>query len=304
MTAADILITNARILTMDGARPRAEALAITGNRITRVGSRDDVAGLKAKHTRVIDAQMKTVMPGIIEGHVHLFGGSVELDTLMLNGIMGFDAIVGISFSIPQDAPQGRRSAGHGHHPRGLRRAHHPAAAGPHRRRHPLHRRLLRPSHHVGQYQGAGGSRHHARPRPAGGQRDRARRQWHRHRRTARARRLHAGAGADPHRRARMAGHDDRREPQPAGDRSPARHRHRLLQAGHRLCRLARHHLHAQHGRQLVSAGTAAGDAGSRRAQRAGGDPLPPEELLRAVARRRGGRHARERTTATCCTATA
>ena len=35
MTAADILITNARILTMDGARPRAEALAITGNRITR-----------------------------------------------------------------------------------------------------------------------------------------------------------------------------------------------------------------------------------------------------------------------------
>ncbi|MGA7267254.1 MAG: amidohydrolase family protein, partial [Aestuariivirga sp.] len=92
MTAADILITNARILTMDGARPRAEALAITGNRITRIGSRDDVAGLKAKHTRVIDAQMKTVMPGIIEGHVHLFGGSVELDTLMLNGIMGFDAI--------------------------------------------------------------------------------------------------------------------------------------------------------------------------------------------------------------------
>ncbi|MCX7345293.1 MAG: amidohydrolase [Alphaproteobacteria bacterium] len=92
MTAADILITNARILTMDGARPRAEALAITGNRITRIGSRDDIAGLKAKHTRVIDAQMKTVMPGIIEGHVHLFGGSVELDTLMLNGIMGFDAI--------------------------------------------------------------------------------------------------------------------------------------------------------------------------------------------------------------------
>jgi predicted amidohydrolase YtcJ len=92
MTAADILITNARVLTMDKTRPRAEAVAIAGNRILAVGSRDDVAGLKARHTRVIDAQMKTVMPGIIEGHVHLFGGSVELDTLMLNGIMGFDAI--------------------------------------------------------------------------------------------------------------------------------------------------------------------------------------------------------------------
>jgi predicted amidohydrolase YtcJ len=92
MTAADILITNARVLTMDPARPRAEALAIQGNRIIRVGSEDDVAGLKAKHTRVIDAGMKTVIPGIIEGHVHLFGGSVELDTLMLNGLTGFDAI--------------------------------------------------------------------------------------------------------------------------------------------------------------------------------------------------------------------
>lgn len=92
MTAADILITNARVLTMDPARPRAGALAIQGNRIIRVGSKDDVAGLKAKHTRVIDAGMKTVIPGIIEGHVHLFGGSVELDTLMLNGMTGFDAI--------------------------------------------------------------------------------------------------------------------------------------------------------------------------------------------------------------------
>ena len=92
MTAADILITNARILTLDPAAPRAEALAVARNRIIRVGTKDDVAGLKAKHTRVIDAGMKTVMPGIIEGHVHLFGGAVELETLMLNGMYGFDAI--------------------------------------------------------------------------------------------------------------------------------------------------------------------------------------------------------------------
>jgi predicted amidohydrolase YtcJ len=92
MTSADIIITNAKVLTIDGAKPRASALAIAGNRILRVGSADDVSGLKAKHTRMIDAQMKTVMPGIIEGHVHLFGGSVELDTLMLNGINGFEAI--------------------------------------------------------------------------------------------------------------------------------------------------------------------------------------------------------------------
>lgn len=107
MTAADILITNARVLTMDPARPRAEALAIQGNRIIRIGSRSDVEALKAKHTRVIDAQMKTVMPGIIEGHVHLFGGAVELDTLMLNGIYGFapvaDAVARYRKERPGDA---------------------------------------------------------------------------------------------------------------------------------------------------------------------------------------------------------
>lgn len=92
MTAADILITNARVLTIDSARPRAEAVAITGNRIAAVGSASDLAGMKARHTRVIDARQKTVMPGIIEGHVHLFGGGVELDTLMLNGLSGFEAI--------------------------------------------------------------------------------------------------------------------------------------------------------------------------------------------------------------------
>ncbi len=94
MPSADILITNARILTMDRARPRAGALAIAANRIIAVGEAGDLGGFKAKHTRVIDAAGKTVMPGIVEGHVHLFIGAVENETLMLNGLSGFAAISG------------------------------------------------------------------------------------------------------------------------------------------------------------------------------------------------------------------
>lgn len=92
MTSADIIIINARVLTMNEAAPRAEALAIAGNRIVAVGHKTDILALKARHTRLIDAGMHTVMPGIVEGHVHLFGGSVELDSLMLNSINGFDRI--------------------------------------------------------------------------------------------------------------------------------------------------------------------------------------------------------------------
>lgn len=90
MTAADLIITNARILTIDPARPSAQAMAITGNKIMALGGNADILARRAKHTRVIDAQMNTVMPGIVESHLHLFVGSVELASLMVNQINGFD----------------------------------------------------------------------------------------------------------------------------------------------------------------------------------------------------------------------
>ena len=92
MNSADIIIINARVLTMNGQARRAEAMAITGNRIAMVGNKADCLALKANHTRMIDAGMKTVMPGIVESHVHLFGGAVELDTLMVNNIKSLQAL--------------------------------------------------------------------------------------------------------------------------------------------------------------------------------------------------------------------
>lgn len=92
MPSADLIITNARLLTMNRAAMRAESLAIAGNRILAVGSNADVKALKGSHTRVIDAQMNTVMPGIVESHIHLFGGAVELDSLMINNLKGLSAV--------------------------------------------------------------------------------------------------------------------------------------------------------------------------------------------------------------------
>jgi predicted amidohydrolase YtcJ len=92
MPSADLIITNARLLTMHKPATPADSLAIRGNRILSVGSKADVIGFKDKHTRVVDARMNTVMPGIIESHIHLFGGAVELDSLMINNIKGFPAV--------------------------------------------------------------------------------------------------------------------------------------------------------------------------------------------------------------------
>jgi len=67
---ADTLLINGHIVTMDAARPRAEALAIRGDRISAVGSTADLQAVLGSATRVIDLGGQTVIPGLVDGHLH------------------------------------------------------------------------------------------------------------------------------------------------------------------------------------------------------------------------------------------
>ncbi|MCL6706429.1 amidohydrolase [Pseudomonas sp. R2.Fl] len=91
-TTAEIIIHNARVLTMDDAYPAAEAVAIAGNRILAVGGDDEIKALATTGTRLVDARGATVMPGFNEAHMHIFGGSVGLNELSLFMVKGFDAL--------------------------------------------------------------------------------------------------------------------------------------------------------------------------------------------------------------------
>ena len=90
---ADIIITHARVLTMDESISHAQALAIAGNRIIAVGTAADVAELKSPATRIIDAQGCSVLPGFIESHMHLFSGAAELGNLDLSGVFGLQPLL-------------------------------------------------------------------------------------------------------------------------------------------------------------------------------------------------------------------
>ena len=57
---AETIITNAKVLTMDEARPRAEAVAFAGGRILAVGGRAVVEALVGPDTRVVDAGGRTL----------------------------------------------------------------------------------------------------------------------------------------------------------------------------------------------------------------------------------------------------
>jgi predicted amidohydrolase YtcJ len=72
---ADVLIKSARVYTMEGTRPLAEAVAILGDRIIAVGSTQDLKSLEGPSTRVIDGAGTTVTPGFIDAHSHPDGAS-------------------------------------------------------------------------------------------------------------------------------------------------------------------------------------------------------------------------------------
>ncbi|MDP3895879.1 MAG: amidohydrolase [Mesorhizobium sp.] len=87
-----MIITNARILTMDEGRPTAEAIAIAGGKIAAIGTRSEIAPLAGPGTRTVDAKGGSVLPGFIESHLHMLLGAAELSQLQLFGVHGFDAL--------------------------------------------------------------------------------------------------------------------------------------------------------------------------------------------------------------------
>ncbi|MET0214181.1 MAG: amidohydrolase [Vicinamibacterales bacterium] len=75
---ADVIVVNANVYTVDPDRPRAQALAISGEFIIKVGSNEEVRRLASRATRVIDAGGRLVVPGFNDAHVHLVMGAEEL----------------------------------------------------------------------------------------------------------------------------------------------------------------------------------------------------------------------------------
>src|ERR1700722_20411736 len=78
LMAADLIIVNAAVHTMDAKQPMAEAVAVLGNRITAVGSTAEIRQLAGGKTRVIDAGGRLVLPGFNDAHVHFLMGGFQL----------------------------------------------------------------------------------------------------------------------------------------------------------------------------------------------------------------------------------
>ncbi|MCP3964776.1 MAG: amidohydrolase family protein [Lentisphaerae bacterium] len=67
---ADLVIVNAKIITMNKIQPSASAFAVRGNKIFKVGSDDAIRRMIGDRTKIINAQKGVVLPGFIDSHIH------------------------------------------------------------------------------------------------------------------------------------------------------------------------------------------------------------------------------------------
>jgi predicted amidohydrolase YtcJ len=81
--AADLVLTNGKIWTVNKSSPQAEALAVRHGYLVAVGSNADVKALIGPGTRVLDLQGRRVLPGFYDSHVHLLGSGMRLAQVAL-----------------------------------------------------------------------------------------------------------------------------------------------------------------------------------------------------------------------------
>ena len=86
MTAASLILENARVRTLDDARPTAAAVAISGGLIVAVGDRRDVADLRGPGTETVDLGGAALIPGLVDSHLHPFLGTEQARGADLTGL--------------------------------------------------------------------------------------------------------------------------------------------------------------------------------------------------------------------------
>lgn len=89
---ADLILYNARLYTVDPARPWAEAVACAHGRIVAVGSNEEILDLADRTTRRIDAGGRLVLPGLTDAHVHFLQYAIRRQEVSLFGVRDFEEV--------------------------------------------------------------------------------------------------------------------------------------------------------------------------------------------------------------------
>jgi hypothetical protein len=110
---ADLVLYGGSVMTLDPARPEAQAVAVRGEEIVAAGPTDDILRLAGPQTRRIDLRGALVAPGLTDAHAHVRSLGEQLATLDLHGVASIADVVRLVRERDRSLPPGAWITGHG-----------------------------------------------------------------------------------------------------------------------------------------------------------------------------------------------
>ena len=111
--AADLIVVNARIYTVDESRPLVSAIAVRDGRVLFAGSDREVRSLAGPRARVIDAGGRAVIPGMVDAHAHLLGLGKSLRNVQLAGSATYEEVIARTVARARELKPGEWVVGRG-----------------------------------------------------------------------------------------------------------------------------------------------------------------------------------------------
>jgi predicted amidohydrolase YtcJ len=108
-----LVLYNADVRTLDPAKPHATAIAISGEQIVAVGDDREIRAMAKDKTRQIDLAGKTITPGLIDAHCHLYGLGVDLENVSVRALDSEGATVQKMVDAAKQRPAGEWLIGRG-----------------------------------------------------------------------------------------------------------------------------------------------------------------------------------------------
>ena len=103
---ADLVVTRGKVITVDSGNRIAEAVAVSGGRISAIGGAAEIETLMGPGTRRIDAGGRAVTPGLIDGHAHLDREGLKPVFPALSGCRSIDDVLARIQALVADAEPG------------------------------------------------------------------------------------------------------------------------------------------------------------------------------------------------------
>lgn len=111
-TTVDLVVTNAKVYTVDDEFSVVESFAVSDGKIVETGSDSDILD-KYTAEEIIDADGRTILPGLIDAHAHLYNLGLKLKRVDLDGTKSYPEIILRLHDFQQKYPETKYIIGRG-----------------------------------------------------------------------------------------------------------------------------------------------------------------------------------------------